>query len=98
MHTQSIVEKHTFGAQNKTETSYFSVTENNNRMLDKEVKLVHFKIDKTSVNKPEESYKTTKTTQNCFVFQLGTNTAINRPIPKMSGLQYTVVELMYNFM
>lgn len=55
MHTQIIVEKHTFGAQNKTETSYFSVTENNNRMLDKEVKLVHFKIDKTSVNKPVES-------------------------------------------
>jgi len=35
MHTQIIVEKHTFGAPNQTETSYFSVTENNIKMLDK---------------------------------------------------------------
>lgn len=36
------MEKHTFGVQDKPETSCFSVTENNNRMLDEETKLVHF--------------------------------------------------------
>jgi len=61
------------------------------------MKSVHFWIDKTSVNKPVEFYVTTKTAQNCFVFQFDSKTLCYKPTnTKNVWLQYTVVEMMYN--